>query len=50
MHMKIGDKVHVTAAIHGFVQTVGMKKKKNPNCRTATVSTTSLAGRKRIAH
>lgn len=26
--MKIGDKVHVTAAIHGFVQTVGMKKKK----------------------
>lgn len=26
--MKIGDKVHVTAAIHAFVQTVGMKKKK----------------------
>lgn len=47
--MKIGDKVHVTAAIHAFVQSVGMKKK-NPNCRTATVSTTSLAGRKRIAH
>lgn len=28
MHMKIGDKVHITAAIHAFVQTVGMKKKK----------------------
>lgn len=49
--MKIGDKVHITAAINAFVQSVGMKKKKkNPNCRTATVSTTSLAGRKRIAH
>lgn len=49
MHMKIGDKVHITAAIHAFVQSVA-KKNKHPNCRTATVLTTSLAGRKRIAH